>query len=53
VVGKLFGSMSPHMRRLGYEVISMRDGVGVGKVPYSSELVGDPRSGVLHGGVVT
>jgi uncharacterized protein (TIGR00369 family) len=53
VIGKLFGSMSPHMRSLGYEVVSMQDGVGVGKLPYNGELVGDPRSGVLHGGVVT
>ena len=53
LLGKMFGSASPHMRRLGFTVVSVHDGVCVGMLPYSSELVGDPTSGVLHGGVVT
>ncbi len=53
IIGKLFGSISPHTRSLGFEVVSMKDGVAVAKIPYSAELVGDPLSGVLHGGVVT
>ena len=53
LIRKLFGGMSPHMRRLGFEVVSIKGGVCVAKLPYRTELVGDPRSGVLHGGVVT
>ena len=56
-VGKLFGKMmglaSPHMRMLGLEVVSMADGRAVYRLPYREDLVGDPESGVLHGGVVT
>jgi uncharacterized protein (TIGR00369 family) len=50
---KLFGSMSPHMRQLGFEVVSIQGGVCIAQLPYSEELVGDPATGVLHGGVVT
>jgi uncharacterized protein (TIGR00369 family) len=53
VIGKIFGSMSPHMRSLGFEVVSMTDGVAVGKIMYAQHMVGDPLSGVLHGGPVT
>jgi uncharacterized protein (TIGR00369 family) len=53
VVGKLFSSMSPHMRELGFEITSLAQGVCVSKLPYREELIGDPVTGVLHGGVVT
>jgi uncharacterized protein (TIGR00369 family) len=53
VVAKIFGSLSPHMRRLGFEVLSIRGGVCVSKLPYDLQLVGDISTGVLHGGVVT
>jgi uncharacterized protein (TIGR00369 family) len=53
VVSKLFSSMSPHMRDLSFEILSLDRGVCVSKLPYREELIGDPVSGVLHGGVVT
>ena len=43
----------PHAQALGLEVISAENGVGVLRVPYDTRLVGDPATGVLHGGVVT
>jgi uncharacterized protein (TIGR00369 family) len=52
LIAKLFGSMS-HMRCLGFEVVSIEAGVCIGRLPYSEQLIGDPVSGVLHGGVVT
>lgn len=52
-IAKLFGSFSPHTRTLGFEVVSMKDGRAVAKIPYNPQFVGDPLSGVLHGGVVT
>jgi uncharacterized protein (TIGR00369 family) len=53
IVAKLFGSFSPHMRGLGFEVMSIKAGVCIAKLPYRPELIGDPLTGVLHGGVVT
>ena len=53
MIAKMFGGLSPHMRRLGFEIVSVNDGVVVAKIPYRTELVGDPSSGVLHGGVAT
>lgn len=53
VLAKLFATMSPHMRQLGLEILSIRDGVCVAQLPYREDLVGDPATGVLHGGVVT
>jgi uncharacterized protein (TIGR00369 family) len=53
LMAKLFGSMSPHMRKLGFEILAIERGVCVARLPYSDDLIGDPVSGVLHGGVVT
>ena len=52
-IAQLFASMSPHMRLLGFQITSIQGGVCVARLPYSEQLVGDPVSGVLHGGVVT
>ena len=44
---------SPHGRALGITLVSIEDAVVVLKAPYRPELVGDPDTGVLAGGVVT
>jgi uncharacterized protein (TIGR00369 family) len=44
---------SPHMRELGIRFVSVERGRVLAVVPYRRELVGDPLTGVLHGGVVT
>ena len=44
---------SPHMRELGLQFLSADRGVAVGMVPYRADVVGDPISGVLHGGMMT
>lgn len=44
---------SPHGRALGFEPVSVERGEVVLKTPYRAELVGDPETGVLAGGVVT
>jgi len=49
----LMALTSPHMRKLGMRFASADAGVVVGMVPYREDLVGDPITGVLHGGVVT
>lgn len=52
-VAELLPSMSPHLRGLGFEITSLAGGVCIAKLPYRPELIGDPVSRVLHGGVVT
>ena len=48
-----FFNAIPHARDLGLEVVDMGHGWGLLKVPCRPELIGNPRTGVLHGGVVT
>lgn len=43
----------PHNRALGMRAISLDRGVAVMEVPYNLKLVGNPDTGVLHGGVIT
>jgi uncharacterized protein (TIGR00369 family) len=43
----------PHSRAIGMRMIEAKDGVGVLCVPYDAKLVGNPATGVLHGGVIT
>ncbi len=43
----------PHARDLGMQVISIGAGTVVMALDYDPMLVGDPETGVLHGGVVT
>ena len=43
----------PHSVMLGMEMQEMDDGVATIKMPYKDELVGDPVTGVIHGGAVS
>nr|WP_040609679.1 PaaI family thioesterase [Pseudooceanicola batsensis] len=43
----------PHAKALGLEVRSLGEGRAEFLLPYSAELVGDPDTGVLHGGAVS
>lgn len=52
-VKRMLSVASPHMRSLGYEVLELGDGRCLARIPYNEELIGDPITGVLHGGVVT
>ena len=44
---------TPHAVALGIEVISADPAAAVMKVGYRADLVGDPQTGVLAGGVIT
>lgn len=46
-------AFSPYTVRLGIEAVPAQEGGCVLALPYSRELVGDPDSGVLHGGAIT
>jgi uncharacterized protein (TIGR00369 family) len=55
-VGDLATRMSqgvPQAAALGLEFVSMQDGVGILRVPWRADLVGDPDTEVIAGGVVT
>lgn len=43
----------PHSREIGMRMHVAKDGLAVLSVPYDMRLVGDPTTGVLHGGVLT
>lgn len=43
----------PHCRLLGMRIIELRCGYGLMKVPYHKNLVGNPATEVIHGGVIT
>ncbi len=53
MIANLMASGSPHMRELGIRFLHAEAGVAVGMLPYREDLVGDPTTGVLHGGLVT
>lgn len=47
------GLTLPHARALGLEYVSAGEAQATVKCPYKAELVGDPDTGVIAGGVIT
>lgn len=43
----------PHSRALGMELTEIGDGMAAIRMPYDARFVGDPVSGVIHGGAVS
>lgn len=43
----------PHAKAVGLSVVSVERGAAVLKLPYDEKLVGNPDTGVVHGGVIT
>lgn len=43
----------PHCRALNMELVEIGDGEAVMTMPYNENLVGDPATGVIHGGAVS
>lgn len=43
----------PHCRALNMVLDTLDDGVAVMSMPYDNRLVGDPSTGVIHGGAVS
>ncbi len=50
---EMMGSLIPHTVSLGVSVESVRGDELTLRLPYREELVGDPDTGVLHGGAIT
>ncbi|GGH32697.1 uncharacterized domain 1-containing protein [Cribrihabitans marinus] len=53
VIAKQFIEAIPHARALGLELTHIGDGEAEIGLPYNPDLVGDPRTGVIHGGAVS
>ncbi|MCA9622059.1 MAG: PaaI family thioesterase [Myxococcales bacterium] len=50
---RTFMDAVPHNRALGIELVALEPGVATMRLPYRLELVGNPDSGVIHGGPIT
>ena len=48
-----FTSNVPHNRALGMEIVELGTAEAVFRLPYDEKLVGNPETGVLHGGAIT
>jgi len=46
-------SAIPHSRELGMRLISRADDEAIMMIPYDARLIGDPETGVMHGGAIT
>ncbi|MAN16195.1 MAG: thioesterase, partial [Dinoroseobacter sp.] len=52
-IAKQFIEALPFAHSLKMEVQDIGEGVAVIAMPWSDDLVGDPRTGVIHGGAVS
>ena len=52
-IARQFIEAIPHARALGMQIDDLGAGRAVISMPWAEHLVGDPRSGVVHGGVVS
>lgn len=43
----------PHNKALGMRVVDMQPGAALFELPYDEKLVGNPDTGVIHGGAIT
>ncbi len=52
-IARQFIEALPHSRALGMHLESIGEGRAVIVMPYDARLIGDPASGVIHGGAVS
>ena len=52
MIKKVFEDI-PHCQALGMKIIELRHGKGFMAVEYDKKLIGNPKTGVVHGGVIT
>jgi len=52
-IAKQFIQAIPHSSALGMELTEIGDGFARIEMPYAEHLVGDPETGVIHGGAVS
>ena len=52
-LAQAFAAGVPHNRALGMQIIEMAREAVVFELPYDAKLVGNPDTGVIHGGAIT
>lgn len=52
-IAREFMDSIPQVRALRMELLDVADGVATLRLPYDPEIVGDPETGVIHGGAVS
>ncbi|MDJ0859895.1 MAG: PaaI family thioesterase [Dinoroseobacter sp.] len=52
-IASQFIAYLPHAKALDMRIEEVGDGVAIISMPYSAKLVGDARTGVIHGGAVS
>jgi uncharacterized protein (TIGR00369 family) len=52
-VARQFMEAIPHARALGMEFVEITDGEAEMRLPYDPRWIGDPATGVIHGGAVS
>ena len=52
-IGQQFINALPHARALGLELLDFGEGSAEMRLPYDARLIGDPETGVIHGGAVS
>ena len=52
-IARQFIEAIPHSRALGMELTEIGDGMAEITMPYDPRFVGDPKTGVIHGGAVS
>ncbi len=52
-IARQFIEALPHAHALGMRLDSLGDGVAVISMPFDRRLIGDPETGVIHGGAVS
>lgn len=52
-VARQFIEAIPHAKALGMRLTEIGDGTAVIMMPYDKKMIGDPKTGVIHGGAVS
>jgi uncharacterized protein (TIGR00369 family) len=52
-IARQFIQAIPHSRALGMELVSLGEGRAAIAMPYDARFIGDPATGVMHGGAVS
>jgi uncharacterized protein (TIGR00369 family) len=52
-IARQFIEAIPHSKDLGMQLAEMGEGAATIMMPYDKKLVGDPETGVIHGGAVS
>lgn len=52
-IARQFIETIPHSRALGMRITEIGDGTATIEMPYDARFIGDPETGVIHGGAVS